>query len=86
MKDLNGYLFNNKTIDLGEISGICDCCGKSIRYAVILKHYKTGEEIFVGRECSNKSGIYCNHCTSKINKVIKAPDSKYYCILCKKEL
>ena len=81
MDDLNGYLFDG-TVDLGEISHSCDCCSKYLRYCVWLKHYKTGKKLLVGRECSNKCGIYCNNCNTIIHKVIKTPDGKYRCVLC----
>lgn len=81
MKDLNGYLFDG-TIDLEEISGICERCGKSIRYGIWLKHYLTNDRILVGRECSDKQGIHCNNCGSIIHKVIKTPTGKYCCTIC----
>ena len=83
MKDLNGYFFDG-TIDLGEISGTCDCCGKTIRYGVWLKHYLTNDRILVGRKCSDRQCIYCSNCGLKIHKFAKTPTGKYYCNMCKR--
>lgn len=83
MIDLNGYVFDG-TIDLGEESGACGNCGKTLRYGVWLKHLLTGNRILVGRKCSDRAkGIICKNCGTELHKLVKAPQG-IRCMFCGK--